>query len=309
MRFFVTGGAGFIGSALCLSLVAEAHEVVIYDDFSRGRRDWLPDAAGVTVVEGDIRDHQHVERAIAEAGPQRLVHLAALHFIPECIARPRDTLEINLEGTRHVLAACARHGVPAVILASSAAVYAPSSGPCRELDSPLGPDDVYGRSKLGAEGVAREFHLETGSDVAVLRIFNAIGPRETNPHVLPHLFESLRGSDTVMLGNLDARRDYIHTCDVARAILAVAARSHGLAVYNVGSGRAHSVAEIVELLRHKLVRPVTVQVDPLRLRPTDRPLLLADIKKIESELGWTPEIALEEALDELILYYGLRTAP
>ena len=153
--------------------------------------------------------------------------------------------------------------------------------------------------------MAREFHLETGSDVTVLRIFNAIGPRETNPHVLPHLFESLRGSDTVMLGNLDARRDYIHTRDVARAILAVAARSHGLAVYNVGSGHAYSVAEIVELLRRKLVRPVTVEVDPLRLRPTDRPLLLADIKKIEAELGWTPETALEEALDELIAYYDL----
>jgi UDP-glucose 4-epimerase len=143
----------------------------------------------------------------------------------------------------------------------------------------------------------------------VLRIFNVIGPRETNPHVLPHLFESLRGSDTVMLGNLDARRDYIHARDVARAILVVAARSHGLAVYNVGSGRSHSVVEIVELLRRKLARPVNVEVDPLRLRPSDRPLLLADIEKISMKLGWTPQIALEEALDELILYYDLRTVP
>lgn len=306
MRFFVTGGAGFIGSALSRALVADAHEVVIYDDFSRGRRDWVPVAAGVAVVEGDIRDLRRVQRSIDESRPQRVVHLAALHFIPDCVARPRDTIEINVEGTRTVLFACARRGVRGVVYASSAAVYAPSDRACRELDSPLDPPDIYGQSKLRGEALAREYHVETGADVTMLRIFNAIGPYETNPHVLPHVFECLKASKTVALGNMEARRDYVHTSDVARAIAMVAARSSGLTVYNVGSGRTHSVFEIIERLRCRLTRPVNVEVDPERLRPNDRPLLLADIGKIGRELGWSPGLSLEDALEELIRYYELR---
>ncbi len=309
MRFLVTGGAGFIGSALVRELVAQAHEVVIYDDFSRGRRDFVPADPRISFVEGDIRDRAAVERAVTEHGPERVVHLAALHFIPDCNARPRDTLEINVGGTQNVLDACARQRVPSVLYASSAAVYAPSDTACRELDSPVGPNDVYGESKLRGEELARRYHADTGLDVCMMRIFNAIGPRETNPHVLPHVLESLRASDTISLGNTEARRDYIDTRDLARAIVVIAARARGLSAYNIGSGRAHSVADILELLRRKLGRPLTVVADPARLRPSDNPLLLADVAKIHAELGWAPDVTLEGALDELIRYYELRIGP
>ncbi len=309
MRFLVTGGAGFIGSALVRELVTQAHDVVIYDDFSRGRREFVPADARITFVEGDIRDRPRVERTVADHAPERVVHLAALHFIPDCIARPRDTLEINVGGTQNVLDACARQRVPRVLFASSAAVYAPSDEACRELDSPLGPSDVYGESKLQGEELARRYHADTGLDVSMLRIFNAIGPRETNPHVLPHVLESLRTSDTIALGNTEAKRDYIDTRDLARAIAVIAAQAPGLSVYNVGTGRAHSVADILDLLRRKLGRPLTVTVDPARLRPSDNPLLLADVTKLRAELGWIPRVTLEDAVDELIRYYGLRIGP
>ncbi len=309
MRFLVTGGAGFIGSALVRELVAQTHEVVIYDDFSRGRRDFVPADARISFVEGDIRDRAAVERAVTEHGPERVVHLAALHFIPDCNARPRDTLEINVGGTQNVLDACARQRVPSVLYASSAAVYAPNDTACRESDSAVGPTDVYGESKLRGEELARRYHADTGLDVSMMRIFNAIGPRETNPHVLPHVLESLQSSDTISLGNTEARRDYIDTRDLARAIVVIAAQARGLSTYNIGTGHAHSVADILDLLRRKLGRPLTVAVDPARLRPSDNPLLLADVTKIRAELGWAPSVTLEGAIDELIRYYGLRVGP
>ena len=309
MRFFVTGGAGFIGSALVRELIDTDHEVVIFDDFSRGKRSMVPTTPRITFIEGDIRDRTGVATAVRESRPELVIHLAALHFIPDCVARPNDTLEINVEGTRHVFDACASAEIRAMVFASSAAVYAPSDGPCSELASPLEPTDVYGESKLRGEQLANEYFSKTGCATSVLRIFNAIGPRETNPHVLPHVLETLQRTDALSLGNTSAKRDYIDTRDIARAISLIASRSRGLQVYNVGSGRAYSVSEIVTLLSAKLGRPLPITVDPQRLRASDRPLLLASVDKLERELGWSPGITLDAALDELIRHYGLRVGP
>lgn len=309
MRYFVTGGAGFIGSALTSSLVAGDHDVVIFDNFERGRRDNVPSASTVEVIEGDIRDKQRVSRAIAASRPHFVVHLAALHFIPDCIARPAETLEINVEGTRNVLEGCTECGVRGFVFASSAAVYAPSDYSCRESTSAVGPSDVYGESKKLGERLVHSWHGATGTDTSILRIFNAIGARETNPHVLPHLLESLRTSDTVPLGNTHTRRDYVDTRDIAAAVVAVANRTVGCQTYNVGSGVAYSVAEIVELLRTELGRPVTIVVDPDKVRRIDRLLLRADTARIRTEIGWVARVTLLQSLSELAQSYGLGARP
>lgn len=309
MKVLVTGGAGFLGSALVARLTEVGHRVVVYDNLERGRRAYLGPAGAVELVQGDVRDAAAVARSVAESRPDAVVHLAALHFIPDCVARPADTLAINVEGTRHVLDACAASGVRRIAFASTAAVYAPSEEPCREMTSPLGPHDVYGESKLRGEELCREHHEKHGGDVALLRIFNAIGPRETNPHVVPHLFETLKTSDTIPLGNTQARRDYIDTRDIALAITAVVERSSGLTPYNIGTGRAWSVDELVEVMSKRLGRPLTIKVDQARLRHVDRPLLVADISKIGAELGWKPSTPLEDTVDRLIESYGLRVGP
>jgi UDP-glucose 4-epimerase len=306
LRYFVTGGAGFIGSALTSSLIATGHEVIVYDNFERGRRDTVPTCSSVEIAEGDIRDRGHVGDAIAASRPHFVVHLAALHFIPDCISRPADTLEINVEGTRNVLDGCTGGDLRGVIFASSGAVYAPTDDACRESTSAVAPSDVYGKSKALAERLLHAWHGATGVATSILRIFNAIGRGETNPHVLPHVLESLRASNSVSLGNTHTRRDYVDTRDIAAAILAVANRSVGCQIYNVGSGVAHSVAEIIELLSTVLARPVTVVSDPNRMRRADRLLLLADIDRIRTEIGWMPRVALRESLNELTEIYGLR---
>jgi UDP-glucose 4-epimerase len=301
----VTGAAGFIGSALCQRLRSLQHPVVAYDNLSRGRREYLPE--DVRLVEGDIRDGARLEATVSAARPDCVIHLAAMHFIPDCIARPQETIDVNVEGTRRVLDSCRDSSVRHVIFASSAAVYAPSESPCIEDATALRPLEVYGESKLAAEQLVATFHEDTGISTSVLRLFNAIGRNETNPHVVPHIFESLQTSDTVELGNIAPCRDYIDTRDVAEAIVAVADSSHGRRVFNVGTGVASSVKDIVALLRHILGRAIMVVQEPSRVRATERMLLAADIGRLRRATSWTPRLTLEDTLKDLVAAYGLQT--
>ena len=303
----VTGAAGFIGSELCRVLRSLGHAVVGYDNLSRGRREFLP--ADVRLVEGDIRDAARLAETVRASRPDWLIHLAAMHYIPDCIARPKETLDVNVEGTRRVLESCRGSSVSHLVFASTAAVYAPADGACVEDATPLGPLEVYGESKLQGEHLAAAFHAETGITTSVLRLFNAIGRHETNPHVVPHIFESLQRSDVVRLGNIEPRRDYIDTRDLAEAIVAVANGSRGLSVLNVGTGTAYSVREILERLRRILGRPVVVEQEAARVRTSERMLLLADIGKIRRAVRWTPRVPIDDSLKDLIAAYGLQTQP
>jgi UDP-glucose 4-epimerase len=300
---FVTGAAGFIGSALCERLRSLGHRVIGYDDLSRGRREYLrPD---VELIEGDIRDAARLQRAVSGSKPDWLIHLAAMHFIPDCIARPQETIDVNVEGTRQVLGACRVSSVRHFVFASSAAVYAPSDRPCIEDATPLGPLEVYGESKLAAEELTAAFHTQTGISTSVLRLFNAVGRNETNPHVVPHIFESLQASDVISLGDTAPCRDYVDTRDVAEAIVTVAAGSSGFSLFNVGTGTSHSVQDIVELLGRILRRPITVVREARRVRASERMLLVADLERISRTTGWTARFTLEDTLSDLATAYRL----
>jgi UDP-glucose 4-epimerase len=307
MIVLVTGAAGFIGSALCRRLQSEGHDVIGFDNLSRGRAEHL--SQDVRLIEGDIRDAATVTQTVAAWAPECVVHLAAMHFIPDCIARPQETMAVNVEGTRVVLESCRGSSVRRVIFASSAAVYAPVDRPCVEDATPLRPLEVYGESKLVAEQLVRGFYDETRTPTSILRFFNAIGRNETNPHVVPHIFESLQRSEVIELGNTAACRDYIDTRDVAAAIAAVAAAVEGFAVFNVGTGVASSVHDIVESLGRILGRPITIVQEPSRVRATDRMLLVADIEKIRRATSWMPRVSLDDSLRDLVEAYGLQTVP
>ena len=216
---------------------------------------------------------------------------------------------MNVGGTRQVLESCRGSSVRRVIFASTAAVYAPTDHPCVEDRTPLRPVEIYGESKLAAEQLVDAFHEDTGIPTSILRLFNGVGRHETNPHVIPHIFESLRTSDAIALGNIAPRRDYIDTRDVAEAMLSVLDGPDRRQALNVGTGVAHSVGDILELLRRILGRPIEVVPDRSRTRATERMLLVADIGKIRDTARWAPRIALEESLKDLVPAYGLRKEP
>jgi UDP-glucose 4-epimerase len=296
----VTGGAGFIGSHLVERLVTAQTRVTVVDDLSRGRREWLHRDAELHEV--DVRDADAFRRVIAQARPDVVVHLAAVHFIPAVDGEPEVAWDINVNATRTLLDAIAHRPPELLLFASTAAVYPDTSGPIPETCPPQ-PFDLYGTTKLEGERLVREFESRTGTRCIVARIFNVVGKRETNPHVVPDLVRQLRGGALpVRLGNLEPRRDYTDVVDVAVALERLLSLRHDVGgTFNVGSGRSVSVADLVRVCEQVLARTVEVEVDPQRRRVQDRTELVADPRLLEAATGWNPERSLQETLAELLM--------
>jgi UDP-glucose 4-epimerase len=282
----------------------ESEEVVVADDLSLGRRRNL-DALGVNEVDVqtvDIRDVVLLTRLLRKSRPAKVIHLAAIHFIPQCESDPLNAIRTNVEGTQALLQACEAAGsVQSVVVASSGAVYRPDTGAHRETDA-LGPTDTYGHTKQWAEQLAQLFHSRTGVAVGIARIFNTFGPGETNPHFIPSVILQLKQGNTVRVGTLSTRRDYTYVADVVKAIarLADVCRERGLLTCNIGREEPIEGSRIVELIGRAFGRDVNVVVDPRRVRADDRPVLASDCRLAHSELDWQARIGLEEGLEAAI---------
>jgi UDP-glucose 4-epimerase len=296
----VTGGAGFIGSALCRALVAQGTRVVAYDNLRFGRRDMLPADPLCALVEGDVRDGAAVRRLLHEVAPRAICHLAALHFIPYCNAHPEEAMDVNVDGTRSVLEACREVRPERLLFASTAAVYPAEGSPFVE-EQPAGPIDIYGTTKLMGEELVRRFAVETAVPTVIARLFNAFGPQDTNPHLIPDVVDQLRGGDTLRLGNLEPVRDYVHLEDLAAALVGLLERpGDGCDVFNVGSGEGRSVRDVVEAFQAALGRPLTVVQDPQRVRKVERAELVADVGRLRRATGWQPRVGFQEGVRRLV---------
>ncbi|MCP4609793.1 MAG: NAD-dependent epimerase/dehydratase family protein [Planctomycetes bacterium] len=302
MSIVITGGAGFIGSMLCKLLVERSDDIVVIDNLLNGRRE-LIDVLGskARLLEVDIRNTEAVRKIIKDIRPQGVCHLAAIHFIPYCNQYPLEALDINVQGTLSVLEACKAAPPEMVVVASTAAVYGIGDKPCKEMDSP-DPLDIYGISKNTCEQLARLYSSDTGAPCISARIFNAVGPNETNLHFVPQLINQLiRGERTVELGNLEPRRDYIHTSDLARGLMcALDHKQDGYNVFNIGTGDEHSVKDIVEMCETILGQQIEIRQSPHLTRKVDRMHLCASIDKIRGIMGWEPKVKIEHTLRELL---------
>lgn len=300
-KVLITGGAGFIGSALSKHLQDEGHEVFVLDNLSFGRRQLagVPDNRFFQV---DIRDRAATQGVMDETRPNIVLHLAAVHFIPYCNQHPAEAADININGTINVLEAASSKGsVEQVFVASTAAVYPIADGAMDE-DHATGPMDIYGTTKLATEKIASEFHLRTKVPMLVGRFFNAFGPNETNPHLFPEIQNQvLGGARTLKLGNLDPKRDYIHTEDMSRAMSALLGMGNkGYDVFNIGRGIEYSVREIVAAFERQLGEPLSIEVDPARVRKVERMHLLADVRKLKAATGWEPKWGIDEGVATLL---------
>lgn len=300
-RVLITGGAGFIGSALGAQLVSNGHEVHVLDDLSFGRRNLAP-VPDERFHQVDIRDRAAVRTTVERIAPQWTLHLAAVHFIPYCNAHPIEASDINVCGTINVLDACgAIAGCEQMFVASTAAVY-PIADRAVDEGHDTGPMDIYGITKLATERLAGEFQMRTGIPTIIGRFFNAFGPNETNPHLIPEIQRQvLAGARTLKLGNLDPKRDFIHTHDMARAMDALLnAGLKGLEVFNIGRGIEYSVREVVEAFERQLGEPLKIEVDPARVRKVERMHLLADVSKLERVTGWKAQWDLDKGIRTLL---------
>jgi len=312
-RVLITGVTGPVGSFLADYLLT-LPDVEVHA-FKRWRSDTRPIAqlfGRVAFHEGDIEDPYAVAAAVRAAAPDRIYHLAAQSYPSASWDAPITTLRTNVEGTVNLLEAVRAHAPAArVHIAGSSAEYGwvtPDEVPIGEARG-LRPASPYGVSKVTQELLGLQYHDSYGLHVIVTRSFNHVGPRQGDRCSIQTfcqqmaLIEAGRQPPVLSVGNLEPRRDFTHVADVARALWLLLSHGAPGTAYNLCSGTATRIGDIVELVRARGRVPVELRVDPARLRPSDEPILRGDNTRLRAATGWAPQIGMEQIVDELLAYW------
>ena len=305
----VTGASGFAGSHLVEHLLEREAEVAAWCSPRAN-----PSTADDTRVHWravDLLDCRAVCEAIAELRPSVVYHCAGAADVGTSWADPVTPLRVNALGTHHLLDALRTAGSTAtVVVAGSATVYRITSDPLIE-DAPLGPSSPYGVSKLAQEMIAWR---ETSFPVVLARPFNHAGPRQSPAFVTSSFarqiaeIEAGRAEPVLSVGNLDARRDITDVRDTVRAYRLLAEKGQPRRPYNVCSGRAYRIGDLLELLLGRANRSIAVAIDQDRLRPSDQPVILGDPSRARAEIGWRPAVAIEDTLTDLLDHWRRQVA-
>jgi len=294
MKFLVTGGAGFIGSHLVRRLSTRG-PVTVLDDLSSGKKENLA-GLGCAFLPGSILDPAPLAEACA--GATHVFHLAALVSVPESVSHPARCHEINVEGTRRVLAAAAQAGVHRVVLASSCAVYGDDPTMPKTETSPVAPASPYADSKLAGERLCAEAKIPA----VALRFFNVYGPRQDprGPYAaaVPKFLEAARaGSPLTIFGDGHQTRDFVYVDDVTAALEHAALSPSLSGVYNVASGHSVSVLLLAELIL--ALTGLRSEIRHAPARPGDILHSSASIEKIRAT-GWKPSFDLAAGLQNIV---------
>jgi GDP-4-dehydro-6-deoxy-D-mannose reductase len=306
MRALVTGATGFAGRYLVDALQRDGYDVLACGG--------PQDSSGFPL---DILDAAAVRAALDLAKPDAVFHLAAQTFVPDAIAAPMPTYVTNVRGTACVAQAVREYGassgsLPRIVFTSSAEVYgraAAEAFPLRE-DLPLAPANPYAASKAAAEMLLLGEFRALGLDVVVARAFNHIGPGQSDRFVVANFAKQLAliaggAPPQLYVGNLDARRDVTDVRDVVQAYIALARDGVSGEAYNVCSGSAHAIRDLLRELIIAAHVPVEVRDDPQRMRPADVPLFVGDNAKLREATGWEPRITLRSSIRDI--YEAART--
>jgi len=307
----VTGAAGFAGSHL-LDLLADlpgaSDRIVAWQRPGSNRRQ--ADAGGIVWEELDVLDRDAVRAAVARIRPSMVYHCAGAAHVGRAWDKTESTFAINVRGTHYLLDALSRVDQNCrVLIPGSALAYTPADRALTERD-PLVPSSPYGVSKLAQEMLAA--HAGDNLSVVVARAFNHFGPRQDPLFAASGFAQRIadieRGQwePTISVGNLDARRDLMDVRDTVRAYRLMLERAKPGDIFNVCTGTAITIRELLDKLIARAKVPVTIAVDPARMRPNDTPLLLGDPTRIRETLGWVPRIPLEQTVDDLLDYWRNR---
>jgi GDP-4-dehydro-6-deoxy-D-mannose reductase len=301
MRVLITGAAGFVGRYLiehCLS----CDDNILATDRSV---DKYSNKTNLNWVNLDVSDYNKVNLVISDFKPEIVYHLAGMAFVPEAENNFDRALLVNVGGTNNIIRTCHLLQLGCtVLLVSSAEVYGKISD--RELpiteNTPLRPANNYSLSKLMAEQVAQRYQQFGYVRTIIARPFNHIGPGQDSRFVVSSFCEQLtkiskgQSAPIIKVGNLDARRDFSDVRDIVRAYRLAAISGQG--VYNFGSGRAISIKSILDQLIKISGVNVTIEQDPTRMRPSEVPIVYGSFEKAYKELGWKPEISIEQTLQD-----------
>ncbi len=300
MRFLITGGAGFLGSALANRLVAESHEVRVLDDLSNGDQQNL--STGIHFTRGDVSNIPLLWTTLQDV--DCVYHLAARVSVAQSVLYPRDYNTVNVGGTVSLMEAIRDAGIGRVVLASSGAIYGEQrEQPVSESFHPW-PDSPYAVSKWAAEQYLHTIGRLWGIETVALRIFNAYGPGQGIPvshaPVVPQFLRAATsGGSLVIYGDGQQSRDFIYVTDVVEAMVAAAtAENVNRQVVNIGSGQETNIIRLIETIEQVTGRPANRVWYREKTGGVRR--LVANVDRAREVLGFMPQVTLAEGLRQVL---------
>jgi len=317
MRALITGITGFAGSHLADYLLADHPDVEVF-----GTRRWRSRTENiehlgdrVKLVECDLNDASAVQTTLAEVRPDMIFHLAAQSFVPTSWKAPAETLSTNINSQTHIFEAIRSLNLDCTIqIAGSSEEYGlvlPDEVPITE-DNPLRPLSPYAVSKVGQDLLAYQYFKSYGLKTIRTRGFNHTGPRRGEVFVTSNFAMQIASIEAglqepvIRVGNLSAQRDFTDVRDTVRAYWLAVEKGTPGEVYNIATGKAITIRELLDRLVALSQAEVELEVDPDRLRPSDVEILLGDYSKLEADTGWAPRIPLQTTLQDTLDFWRHR---
>jgi len=311
----ITGINGFAGSHLADFLLSKGYQIsgIIYDLEENRNIDHIKER--LTLRECDIRDEARLNEVISQSSPDEIYHLAAIAHVPTSYRNPKLTFEVNLYGSLNLFeAAKAVSRDIKVLYVGSASEY----GDVRDVeipmseDVPLRPVDPYSVSKVSADMLAFQYFKSFNMHMVRVRPFNHIGPRQSPGYVVSNFAKQIAEIEkgwkepVISVGNLEAKRDFTDVRDMVRAYWLALQRGEPGEVYNICSGKALSIKELLQKLLAMAKKDIEVKQHPGKVRPSDVPLSLGDCSELREKTGWKPKIPVEKTLQDALDYWRRR---
>ena len=307
MRSLVIGGAGFVGKYLVRHLLELKHEVIITKMPMEEAR-----VEGAAVYDLDILDKATVTELLEKISPDLVFHLAAQSSVSMSWKNPQQTVDVNVKGSVNVLDGLRSMKKKArILLIGSGEEYGqvfPSETPVCETN-PLRPGNIYAATKACQNMIGRIYAQAYGMNLVMVRAFNHIGPDQSPVFVAAAfcrqaaLIESGMQEAVIRVGNLEAKRDFTDVRDVVHAYVLLAERGQAGETYNVGSGHAVSIGDVLKLVLKQSAAEIQVEVDEEKLRPVDVPVMETDVRKVWRDVGWKAQIQLEQTIGDMMEYW------
>lgn len=295
----IFGVSGFVGPYLAEEFHLHGYEIYGSDLYCS---DSVPEY--VHFSECDLLDSEQVSLLVRSVQPSHIVNLAAISSVGLSWKIPQKTVAVNVEGTLNILEA-AKEISPRILLIGSSEEYENSDKPISE-NTPLNANNPYGISKIMQEEFSSIYRKRFGMKIFHVRVFNHTGAGQSDSFVLPSFCKQVAdieksGRDGIIkVGNLSAKRDFSHVKDVVRAYRMVIESDDCETVYNIGSGMAHGLDNLLNYILKFSRQNISVEIDPERFRPVDNPIICCDNNLIRQKLGWKPEYSVFDALREIV---------
>jgi len=307
LRVLITGAGGFVGVHLAAHLDRYAPQTQLF-----GTTLFPAERVHPAVEENhliDLKDYAKVQALLAHCRPEAIYHLAAQAFVPRSFEDPWETLENNIRAQLNIIQACLELNLqPRILIVSSAEIYgevSPTQLPMGE-DTEIGPTNPYSVSKVAQDMLGLQYYLSHDLPIMRARPFNHIGPGQNSRFVAPAFamqiarIEEGEQEAVIYVGNLAAKRDFTDVRDIVRAYRMIIKSGQPGGAYNVASGLAYSIQQLLDILLSLSDSDIEARVDPARLRPVDVPEIRGDASKLRRDTGWQPTFTFEQTLKDVL---------